>query len=114
MGLSILVVQSGDKRILRLEGRLDDQTAPSLAKELDSCLLMHYRKILLDMTGIEDISEKGMQALLLETNKFKEARGCLGLSNASDPLMKKLMTAGFHRDLLIFSDERTAMKAMSS
>lgn len=113
MSLSITVEQNGNKRILRLDGRLDAQAASSLKREIESLFMQQHRKVLLDFARIEDLSSDCLEMLFLETKKFKEGRGSLGLSNINDTLMEKIKTAGFDHVLLIYRDEQTALKAMA-
>jgi anti-anti-sigma factor len=112
MSLSIIEEQNGDKRILRLEGRLDAQTCFSLEQEINVLFANQHRKVLLDLTRVEELTRDGLQMLFLETKKFQEAKGILGLSNPPDDLIKDIEKAGFDRVLLIYRNEETALKAM--
>jgi anti-anti-sigma factor len=113
MSLSITVEQDGNKRILRLDGRLDAQAVSSLEKEIGSLFVKQHRKIILDFAQIEDLSSDCLEMLFSETKKFKEGRGNLGLTNINDALMEKIKKAGFDRVLFIYRDEQIALKAMA-
>lgn len=113
MSLSIRVEQNGNRRILRLDGRLDAETASSLEKEIESLFVKQHRKVLLDFARVEDLSRDCLEMLFSETKKFKEGRGRLGLSNINDALMEKIKKAGFDHVLLIFRDEKTALQALA-
>ena len=95
MSLSIEAEQNGNKRILRLKGQLDTQTTSSLAKEIDKLFEGHHKKVIVDFSKIEDLSEDCMQTLLSQTKKFKKEKGVLALVNISNLLMEKIRNAGF-------------------
>jgi anti-anti-sigma factor len=111
-GLSIAIEQNGDKRILRLEGRIDAQTLPTLGQQIDADFEKMHLRILLDFTGVERVTGDALELLFKETKKFKEVKGALGLSGISDPVMQTIKNAGFDQLLLIYCDEREALIAM--
>ena len=113
VGLSIAMEQSGDKRILRLEGRLDAQTVSSLEKEIDSLFELQHKKVLLNFAKVADLSRDSLQMLGSQTKKFKEGKGSLGLSNVSPDLMKHIESVGLDRILLIYHNELDALQAMA-
>jgi anti-anti-sigma factor len=113
MSLCITVEQNGNKRILRLDGFLNAQTASSLKREIESLFAQQHRKVLLDFARIEDLTMDCLEMLFSETKKFKEGRGSLGLSNINNTLMEKIRKADFDHVLLIYRDEQAALKAMA-
>jgi anti-anti-sigma factor len=112
VGLSIAEDQSGDKRILRLEGQLDAQTYVSLEKEIDALFNLQHKKVVLNFAKVSEVSPDSLQMLFSETKKFKEGKGSLGLSNVSPDLMQRIREAGLDRSLLIYHNEPDAILAM--
>ncbi len=112
-GLSIALEQNGDKRILRLCGRLDAQTLSSLKMEIDSLFEKGHFSLLLDFTHVESVSTETVDLFFTETKKFKEVKGSMGLSGISDKVMQTIKNAGLDQLLLIYRDEQEALKAMA-
>lgn len=112
MGLSISVEQNGDKHILRLKGKMDAQTLPALEREIEALFEAKHKKVLLNLAKIEGVSSDCLQMLNGKTKKFTGINGILGLCNISDDLMEAIQTTGLKRCLLIYSNEREALKAM--
>ncbi|MBS0603644.1 MAG: STAS domain-containing protein [Verrucomicrobia bacterium] len=112
-GLSIAIEQNGDKRILRLEGRVDAQTLTSLQKEIDSLFEKMHTKILLDFSKVVAVSDETLQFIYSETKKFKEVKGRLGLSSISSKVMNTIKNAGLEQLLLIYPNEQEALRAMA-
>jgi anti-anti-sigma factor len=113
MSLSILLEQNGDKRILRLKGNIDAQTILTLEIEIEALFEAHHKKVLLDFSQVESLSDEGLQMLLTKTKKFSHSQGNLGLSNINSQLKKIIQAANVDRFLLIYQDEQEALMAMA-
>ena len=107
--LSIVVEQNGENRILRLKGSLDAQTWISLKEEIDPLLKKMHSHLLLDLTQVHAIVDEAVQFLFSETEKFKKARGRLGIFGMSDHVLKAMQRAGLDQRLLLYADEKEAM-----
>ncbi len=82
---------------LKLVGRLDTITAPSLETELKSAIPA-ATKLVLDYTGIEYISSAGLR-VLLSAQKIMSRQGKMIVKNPNATVMEIFEMTGF-RDIL--------------
>lgn len=82
---------------LKLVGRLDTITAPSLETELKSAIPA-ATKLILDFTGIEYISSAGLR-VLLSAQKIMSRQGKMIVKNPNATVMEIFEMTGF-RDIL--------------
>lgn len=114
VGLSISVEQKANKRILRLKGRLDAQTLPSLDEQIEFLLENKHLRVLLDFSNIEALSEETAEMLHVKTKKFKESKGRLGLFGINGAVLYTIEKLDLSQLLLIYPNESEALKAMGT
>lgn len=112
MGISIQIEEKGDKRVIRLEGRIDAAATPLLENKLDELLKAGHKKIAIEFSRVDYISSAGLRFLLAATKKTKSAKGMLVLAGIQDEVMEIIKMAGFERILHIFPNEIKALAAL--
>ncbi len=91
--MEIIEENAGNKRILKLKGKLDTNTAP----ELDAAVktnLEGMNGLILDMAELEYISSAGLR-VILSTHKIMSKLGGLTLINVGSTVMEVLEATGF-------------------
>lgn len=109
VGISIQIEEKEDKRLIRLEGRIDATCTPMLEKKIDGLLQEAPYKILIDFSHVNYISSAGLRFLLSATKKAKASQGMLVLYSVQDEVMEIIKMAGFERILQIFPNENNAL-----
>lgn len=112
LGLNIAVEEVGGRCVLRLEGRIDAVTSPSLDREITHLFDTGHKRLLLDFLKVDYLSSAGMRLLLSSTKKFKGAQGHFALCNLDDEVMDIIKVAGFERVLRIYSNEADGLKGL--
>lgn len=97
--LDINKEQSGSKLVVKLGGRLDTSTAPSLEEALKDAT-DGISELVFDMTDLEYISSAGLR-VLLATQKVMNAQGSMKISGANENIMEIFEVTGFV-DILSF------------
>ena len=82
----------GEKLTVKVEGRLDTSTAPSLEAELSD--LSAVNEMVFDFSGLEYVSSAGLR-VILATQKTMSKKGGLTLVGVSDAVMEVFEITGF-------------------
>lgn len=112
VGLQIETEERPPIIILRLDGRLDATSAPSLEGILNTHVSKQNGKILLDFSRIEYLSSAGMRLLLSISKKAKTQNGIVALCAINDDVMEIIKMAGFERILQIYATEMEALNQL--
>ena len=83
----------GDKLEIKLEGRLDTNTAPVLEEELKEDL-PDLKKLVFDFEELKYISSAGLR-LILATQKTMNKQGTMVIKNVNDFIMEVFEATGF-------------------
>lgn len=110
MALKIDIEKVGKGVILRIEGRLDAPSTPSLEKEIQKLLQEDETHLLLDFTQVDYLSSAGMRLLLALTKKLKAKHGVVCLYSLSDEVREIIKLAGFEKILHLSETEKEALK----
>lgn len=92
----------GNQLTIKLEGRLDTNTAPELDEELKE-VLPEVEDLVFDFGGLKYISSAGLR-LILTTQKTMNQQGSLVIRNVNDMVMEIFETTGF-TDILTIEDD---------
>lgn len=112
IGISVQIEENKEKRIIRLDGRIDAAATPILETKLDELLKSGHSKIVLDFSRVDYLSSAGLRFLLSATKKAKAAKGMLVIASIQDEVMEIIKMAGFERILLIYPNETKALAAL--
>lgn len=97
--MTIEKIAQNEKVVLKINGRLDTQTAPELEKEIDTGL-ENCRELTLDMTKLEYISSAGLR-VILKAQKLMNTKGSMKLKDVNESVMEVLDITGFSDILTI-------------
>lgn len=112
IGLTISIEEHQNKKIVRLDGRIDATSTPILEKKIAPLLEKQKQLVLIDFSKVDYLSSAGMRLLLSASKKLKAHGGkCLFCSMHED-VMEIIKMAGFERILSIYSTEAEALKAL--
>jgi len=91
-----------DKLTVKLNGRLDTNTAPELEEELKKDL-PNVTDLVLDFEDLKYISSAGLR-VVLSTQKIMNKQGTMAIENVNDLIMEIFEATGF-ADILTINEE---------
>ena len=91
--MKIEKTRDGNKLTIKLDGRLDTNTAPELEGELGEAL-SGVQELVFDFSDLKYISSAGLR-LILSTQKKMNQQGTLVIENVNDLIMEIFETTGF-------------------
>ena len=91
--MTIETILNGESTTLVVVGRLDNQTAPELEKEVDA-VANETKDLTFDMTGLEYVSSAGLR-VILKAQKIMNAKGSMKLIGVNDNIMEVFDITGF-------------------
>lgn len=92
--MNIKLINRGQEGELVLEGRLDTLTAPE-AEEVFNQMAERFKKIVLNMAGVEYVSSAGLRTLKRLHMAMKKKNGSLVLTNVRKMVMEVFEMTGF-------------------
>ena len=113
VGLNVHEETNGDKKIVRLDGRVDASSAPSLEATLNEMVEKGNKALALDFTQVTYLSSAGMRLLLAMTKKMQGNGNGFVVFSIHDDVMEIIKMAGFERVLKICNNEAEALAALS-
>ena len=84
---------NGSAVTLKIIGRLDTSTAPSLESAIDNCV-SGVKELVLDCTSLEYISSAGLR-VILKTQKQMNSQGSMKLTGVNETIMEIFDITGF-------------------
>jgi anti-anti-sigma factor len=96
--------------ILKLEGRLDTNTAPVLEEKLMGLINNNENKIIVDFAKLDFISSSGLRVLLMIGKKLKTVNGKIGLCKLQEHVKEVFDVAGFTMLFSMFPNQEEAIK----
>jgi len=85
----------GDVIIVRVQGRLDANSAAALEHALLASIDAGTRRLVIDCEPLEYISSAGLRVLLVAAKRLRSADGEIGLAALKAPIQEVLDIAGF-------------------
>lgn len=95
--------------VLKISGRLDAITTPSIERKIFEQIHQGHTKILIDFSELDYLSSAGMRMLLSITKKLKNV-GKVILCSVNDNVLDVLKMSGFDRVLDIENTEEIALR----
>ena len=92
--LNIVKKQDGDTLTVRLDGRLDTNTAPDFQTEMEP-LLNDISKLVLDFEKLDYISSAGLRVLLTFEQEMEEQEKTLEVTHVNDIIHDVFDVTGF-------------------
>jgi anti-sigma B factor antagonist len=94
---------------MKVQGRVDSETAPELDEALTKLLQNNRNKIVLDLQGVEYMSSAGLRAVVKAYQRAKSAGGDLRLACVSNPVEVILRTVGMMQMLQMYPTDQEAV-----
>ena len=88
MPLTIQLVEVPSAKTLRLAGRLDNETAADLDRELDRVLKTDVKTLIFDLAGLEYTTSAGLRAFLRAQKIMGQRSGQTLFVNLQPPVQK--------------------------
>ena len=92
--LNIVKKQDGDTLTVKLDGRLDTNTAPDFQTEMEP-LLNDISKLVLDFEKLDYIASAGLRVLLTFEQEMEEQEKTLELTHVNDIIHDVFDVTGF-------------------
>ncbi|MDE5932268.1 MAG: STAS domain-containing protein [Lachnospiraceae bacterium] len=96
--MTIETERTEEMLLLRLEGRLDTNTAPQLQEVLDN-MLEDIKELQIDMERLEYVTSAGLRILLATMKKMKAGGGSMTVRHVNSAVMEVFNITGFKRYL---------------
>lgn len=109
--IQIKIEESSHPKIVRIQGKIDATSTPILEKKIQP-LLEKEDQILIDFSKVDYLSSAGMRLLLSASRKLKAKGGMLVFSQINEEVSEIIKMAGFEKILMIYPDEKSALKAL--
>ena len=91
--MTIEIIKNTDETIIKVAGRLDTTTAPTLEKTINEDI-DGAKNLVLDLAGLEYISSAGLRVLLTAQKKMQRI-GSMKVKNVCDSIMEVFEITGF-------------------
>src|SRR5579862_2958482 len=98
--------------VLTLQGPLDGQTYDQLGSKLDRLMHHGYRRIIIDLAGVDYISSAGVGVFIAARSKANSEHGCIVLLNLTEQVTKVFDILQIREHLTIAKDRAEAMKML--
>lgn len=92
--MNIIKSTENDTMFLKLEGRLDTNTAPQLEEELNSSL-PDIKELVLDFKSLMYVSSAGLRVILSAQKMMLAAGGNMAVRNVNESVMDIFEMTGF-------------------
>ncbi|MDN3508388.1 MAG: STAS domain-containing protein [Simkaniaceae bacterium] len=113
VGLNVKEEAKGDKKVVRLDGRVDASSAPALETTLNEIVAKGNKALALDFTRVTYLSSAGMRLLLAMTKRMQGNGNGFVVFSIHDDVMEIIKMAGFERVLKICNNEADALAALA-
>lgn len=97
--MTLEIKRSAKETTVKVVGKLDSFTSPALEKTIDK-ILSDTANIVLELSGLEQVSETGVRAILNAHEKISE-KGSLRLTGVCDGVMETFKSNGCAEVLVI-------------
>lgn len=91
--MNIEKIIENEKVTLKLEGRLDTQTAPQFELEIDG-MEEGCKELILDMNALAYVSSAGLR-VILKAQKYMNTKGAMKLIGVNENVMEVFEITGF-------------------
>jgi stage II sporulation protein AA (anti-sigma F factor antagonist) len=109
---ALVLIQAYDRQgvcVIRLQGRLDSQTAPGATAEVEQLLATGTTRVLVNLAELEFMSSAGLRVLVQLARELRARQGLIKLCAATEPIRKLLELAGLISLLELHDVEANAL-----
>ncbi len=107
-----LAVDTDDVRgvsVMKVEGRVDSDSAPKLDEALSGLLKANCNKIVVNLGGVEFLSSAGLRALVKAYQGAQKAGGSVRLTAVPESIQGILFTVGLNQMLNGYPTDQEAL-----
>jgi anti-sigma B factor antagonist len=94
--------------IMKVEGRVDSETAPELDTALTELLNENKNKIILNLQSVDFLSSAGLRAMVKALKGAQKSGGDVRLASVSQPIEVILRTVGMMQMFKMYSTSEEA------
>ena len=87
--------ESGDCRVVDLEGNLDTSTAPQLEAEMDQLIEQNPDKVVVNLADLNYVSSAGLRVFLKTAKQLIARKGSFALAAPNETVREILKISGF-------------------
>jgi anti-sigma B factor antagonist/stage II sporulation protein AA (anti-sigma F factor antagonist) len=113
VGLNIHIEDKENKKVLRIEGRVDALSAPVLDAKMNALLDDGNERLAVDFSRVDYLSSAGLRVMLSTTKKWKAKGGSVVFFSMNEDIMEIIRLAGFERILTICPTESLALSSLN-
>lgn len=107
--MEITTQESGDVKIVRLDGMIDGVTVATVEKELMQLLGDGANKMVLNFENLSYINSIGLRVILVVAKQLKRSQGELRICSLTDPVREVFDITGFSSILTVVQTEDEAI-----
>ncbi len=107
--MELTVGDAGAVKVVRIEGKLDTQTAPDAEAELTRLIDAGARKVVVNFERLAYISSAGLRILLAVAKRLQVSGGELRVCSLSDLVQEVFDISGFDSILSVSKSEVEAL-----
>lgn len=107
--MEIKTMESGDVRILEVQGHLDTNTSPEAESRINALIDAGANKLLINFAAVEYVSSAGLRVLLATAKKLKGGGGDLRICNLNATVQEVFDISGFSSILAVSSSQEEAL-----
>ena len=107
--LSIETDSRQDVSVMKVQGRVDSESAPELDDALTKLLQENRNKIVLDLDGVDYMSSAGLRAMVKAYQTATKSGGDVRLACVSNPVEVILRTVGMMQMFQMYPTKQAAM-----
>ncbi len=95
--------------VVKLEGRVDSETAPQLEAALTALLDANCKKIVINLKDVEFMSSAGLRAMVAAYQAAQNAGGSVRLAAVPESILSIMYTVGLNQMLLSYPSDQEAV-----
>ncbi len=95
--------------IMKVEGRVDSETAPQLEEALATLLNANSNKIVVNLQGVDYMSSAGLRAIVKAYQHAENAGGSVRLAAVPQAIESILFTVGLNQMLIAYPSNQEAV-----
>ena len=109
--------QLSDVTLIQVEGRIDHKTATdfenALRPLLDRCLAGEYKKLLMDLGGVDFMTSAGLRVLMIAAKACDKQKGAIAVAALQPGIQEIFKISRFDLLLKIFPTVESALESLS-
>jgi len=109
--------QIADVTVIQVQGRIDHKTAKdfenALKPHVDQCIAGEYKKILIDLDGVDFMTSAGLRVLMIAAKTCDKEKGQIAVAALQPGIKEIFKISRFDLVLKIFPTVRSGLENLS-